>query len=376
MKILHVSAIPPDHPYGLGIFLKTLTTNLKKNNIETEVLTSNLYERKDKIEKINGVNVYKLKNFKMLWDINPITNIFKFLIKNYRKYDIIHTHSYIFFATLQAVLFSKFRKLPLVLHLHGGIQTKNVRAENLEMKLKLKFKNTIFDMILGNLCLSFPDAIISVSKQDLELISQIFRVKRKKKKNFYIPNAVDIEHFIPKNNTYKYISYIGRLNNLKGFDIFLKICSRLYEINKDLKFLIIGDGVLKKEVINLKKKLPIKFFSYVKHSDIPKFLNQTGVMVNSSRFEGVSTILLEAASSEIPIVASNVGGNPEIVHHNKNGYLYEIEDIDTAASNILKIYEENSFKKLGEKGRKIILKNYSWEAITNQIIRVYNSLIE
>lgn len=373
MKILHVSAIPPDHPYGLGIFLKTLITNLKKNNIESEVLTTNLFEHKDKIDYINGIKVYKQKHFKILWNINPITNVINFLIKNYKKYDIIHAHSYIFFSSLQVAIFRKLRKFPFVMHLHGGVQTQNGNGENLDMKLKLTFKRNIFDITFGNLCLSSPDAVISVSKQDLDLISQVFRVKRKRN-NYYIPNAVNINQFFPNNNNHKYISYIGRLNKFKGCDLFLKICIQLHKNHKDLKFLIIGDGELKNKVIDLKKKLPITYLSYVKHSEIPKYFNQTGVIVNSSRFEGIATTLLEAASSGIPIVASNVGGNPEIVHHNKNGYLFENEDINAATSSILKIYENDSFKKFGEIGRKMIIKNFSWQTITNRIIKVYNSL--
>lgn len=375
MKILHVSAFPPDHPYGLGIFLKTLTDNLKVHNIESEVLSTNLYKHKSTIEYINGIKVYKQKSIKTLWGINPITNVLKFLIKNYKRYDIIHAHSYIFFSSLQAAFFRRFCNLPLIIHLHGGVQTQNTKPENIDMRMKLLFKHTFFDNILGNICLNLADAIISVSKQDLELISKIFHVKRNNN-TYYIPNAVDINHFIPKNTNYNYISFIGRLTKIKGLDIFLKICSKLHEKNKELKFLIIGNGELRNEVFKYKKKLPIKFLSAVSHSDIPKYLNQTSILVNSSRFEGSSTTLLEAASVGIPIVASNVGGNSEIVNHDKNGYLFDNEDIETAVSSILKIYENNSFKKFGTTSRKIITKNYSWELITNQIIKVYNSLIE
>ncbi|GAG48907.1 unnamed protein product, partial [marine sediment metagenome] len=84
MKILHISAYPPNHFGGVEIFCKNLTQNLQLYNIESDILTTNIQSKKFQIEYMNGIRVIKQRPFIWVWNLNPLTNVLNYIIKNYK----------------------------------------------------------------------------------------------------------------------------------------------------------------------------------------------------------------------------------------------------------------------------------------------------
>lgn len=384
MKVLLITPSPPEYLGGLALFSKDLTLNLEKNGIQVDMLTSTLSKEGPILDKIGkNINVLKQKvylfpdNDNFLKLKNPLFLILKYLKRNARKYDLIHVHSYIYFSTIQTFLFKFFlnRKIPIVLHLHGGIQTEEFIASSLMERVLLLFKKYFFDLIIGKFMITRANALISVSKEDLFLVNKVFKVGRKSH-NYYLPNVVDFNEFKKKNNIEKkYIGFIGRLTKIKGIDLFLELIKKINERDKNQQFLIIGNGPYLNYVKEASKKYPIKFLEEVIHSEIVKYYNQCSIFVQTSRAEGLPTCVLEALSCEIPVVASDVGGTSEIVLNGKTGYLFENGIIDQAIEYINKIKEKKEFNKLGHNGRELIKQKYSWEAITKKIILIYNKIL-
>jgi len=377
MKVLQVNPYPPDHLGGSEIFSKNLSINLKKKrNIDSEILTSDVFKRKIKNDLIEeSVKVHYKRCYHNLWGKNPLVNMYSFIKKNYQKYDLIHAHSYIFFTSAQCALLRKIRKFPFVLHVHGGVQTPLFLSSNLIEYFQLLFKRSIFDKIIGKLVIKNSDSIISVSKKDLDFIRQNYDLSNKV--YYHIPNAVDIEKFkrIDTINR-KFITFIGRLSYIKGIDIFLKVIKELYKEDNTLKFLIIGNGPLKNLVEKAKKELPITYKEYFPYEKIEKVYNMSKLIMLTSRFEGVPTTILESLACETPVITSNVGGVSEIIKAKENGFLFKIDKIFQETDNMLKlISNENTLNNFGKNGRNLIKKKFSWEKVTVDIEKVYRNML-
>ena len=156
----------------------------------------------------------------------------------------------------------------------------------------------------------------------------------------------------------------------------MNVIKELYKYDKDLNFLIIGKGPLKKLIKPAQKNLPIlhsDFYPYEKMVDI---YNQSKVVLITSRFEGVPTIMLESLACETPIIASNVGGIPEVLRNDENGLLIKDFNTKSAISKILDvIHDQDKSRKFGRNGRKLVLENFSWDVVTDKIEIVYKNFI-
>lgn len=378
MKVLQINPYPPEHLGGSEIFCKNLSIHLKKfRNITSEILTSDIFNEGFNTRLLEGkIKVYYKKFFFNLWGKNPVVNIYPFLRKSYQNYDIIHVHSYIFFTSIQAAFLRKFRKFPLVLHIHGGIQTPpNVSSSKIEY-LQLIGKSHFFDKLFGKYVIENSDTIISVSKKDLEILALKYDVSNIDK--YHIPNAVDTNKFMKDDScSREYITFIGRLSYIKGFDIFIKLIEELYIRDKDLKFLVVGEGPLYPLIEKIKKTIPITYYASVPYENIQEIYNISKLIMLTSRFEGVPTSILESLACETPVIASDVGGVSEILESNVNGILYDLTQCSEIVDNILNLtHDDDKLKKYGRQGRESIKLNHSWQKITQDIEKVYLKLIE
>jgi glycosyltransferase involved in cell wall biosynthesis len=377
MRILQINPYPPQHLGGSEIFCRNLAINLaNKGHLSTDILTSDIFRQNQNQHYLNGkIKVIYKKFIHNLWGVNPLVNIVPFLKNNYKKYDLIHTHSYIFFTSFQVALLRKLRKFPFILHLHGGIETPSSLAYNRQERLQLIFKNLIFDKTIGRFTVKNADAIISVSQHDLKLIKEMYNVPDEK--CYYIPNGVNIEDFQRRNHSVRqYITFIGRLTYIKGFDIFLDLIRKIHKIDDEIKFLVIGDGPLVKELLEVKKKIPITYYPNYPYAEMERVYNMSKVLMITSRFEGLPTTILESLACETPVITSNVGGVSELIESNNNGFFVNFNRFDNSVEKILDIVNDsNKLKKMGEKGREIIKNNYSWDIITDKIIKIYKKII-
>ena len=375
LKILHINPYPPDHLGGSEVFCKNLAINLKKRkNFDSDILTSDILKKNVKFDYLDGsIKIFYKKNYYSLWGINPLVNIYSFLKKNFQNYDVIHVHSYLFLTSLQSALFRKIRKFPYVLHIHGGIQTPQNLSSGLIERAQLGFKNMFFDKWIGSFTMKTADALISVSKKDLDIIKKRFNIQHNHK--YYIPNGVNTEIFNKKKENGKmFVTFIGRLSYIKGFDIYMNIIKELYKNNKDLNFLIIGKGPLKKLIKPAQKNLPILHSDYYPHEKMVDIYNHSKVVLITSRFEGVPTTMLESLACETPVIASNVGGIPEVITNDENGLLIENFNTKSAVTKIIDVlHDQDKSRTFGRNGRNLVLKDFSWDVITDKIEMVYKN---
>ena len=119
------------------------------------------------------------------------------------------------------------------------------------------------------------------------------------------------------------VTKIASLTEQKGHEILIEAAGIIVEKNRNVIFLIVGDGPRKEELIGLvnEKKLSNYFIFTGIRNDIPKIFKITDIFVLSSHWEGLPITVLEAMASKIPVVVTDVGGNEEVVLNNKTGII-------------------------------------------------------
>jgi len=119
------------------------------------------------------------------------------------------------------------------------------------------------------------------------------------------------------------------------------------------------------------------FTSPILNREIPAFLSAAkirGVLCLPSLHEGIPRCLLEAMSMGVPVIATKVGGVPELIHHEKTGILVPPRDPKKLAEAIIRLLTDYELsRKIGRQGKLVVRSRYSWEATLAQLMNLFNS---
>ena len=229
------------------------------------------------------------------------------------------------------------------------------------------------------------DKIIAVS---YALKKEIMSLGISEKKVFVIPNGIDFNRFhhidrticrekIGLENDDIIILSIGSLDEVKGTHYLIMAFGMLANKLKDikLKLIIIGEGHLRSYLKDLCKEHSINdrvnFLGNFPHEKVPYILNASDMLCVASIREGRPNVVLEALSCGIPVVASNVGGIPELIKNGENGYLFERGNVSDLFEKINKCL---STSWLSENVSKTV-KDLNWDNCANGYINVYESIL-
>jgi glycosyltransferase involved in cell wall biosynthesis len=170
----------------------------------------------------------------------------------------------------------------------------------------------------------------------------------------------------------------SRLNRMKGIEYFLESAVAVLKQFPDIKFVIAGDGANRPELEAYAAKLGIAsnvlFTGF--RTDLPDLLREADISVLPSLSEGLSNSLLEAMSAGVPVIATNVGGNPEIVEDGVSGILVPVRDSAALAEAMVRMFANPELRKaMGAAGRKRIATTFSMERSLESVERLYEKLI-
>ena len=165
----------------------------------------------------------------------------------------------------------------------------------------------------------------------------------------------------------KLIIFVGRLEYVKGCDIFLRALALLRL--DDFKLLVLGDGSQKKSLQSLSEKLGLKNLEFLGSvSDIQNYYKKTKIIVSSSRFEGLGNVLIESAFFDCIRVATPTAGALELLEDGKNGFISSDFSEQALAKAILKALnaDESVLENTRAESEKFSLENIAaqwWELI-------------
>lgn len=197
-----------------------------------------------------------------------------------------------------------------------------------------------------------------------------------------IHNGIDIRRFHPPSPESRIairdehgiadkvaICFVGQLSHFKGFDGVLELIDRLEA--RDYSFLIAGHGELEDDVRLSRSN--VKYFG--ESSNTEEIFGAADIVVAPSVWqEAFGLSIAEASASEVPVIASKVGGIPEVVLHNQTGLLMSRGDPNELESTIRILAADRQLRKrLGINGRAHVVNNFNLEKVVDQVSRLYEA---
>ncbi len=284
---------------------------------------------------------------------------FKVLMKEGWYPDIIHAHVYS--AGVPAVILGKLYRIPVVITEHWSGYARKVLHG-------IEFYKMRFALNRANVILPVSDSLKKAIKS--YGISGNFKI---------VPNTVDIGVFYPVDtlNEQKRILFVGLLTFLKGLPYLLQAIAKVKEKRDDFVLDIIGDGPERKKYEELTRSLGLSeivhFHGFKSKSEVADFMRNSSFLVLPSLWENLPCVLIEAMASGLPIIASKIGGIPEIIN-NKIGVLVPPKDVDALANAIdwmLDHYKDYSKEEIVQ----YVKDKFSYKAVGKTIDKIYREII-
>ena len=179
------------------------------------------------------------------------------------------------------------------------------------------------------------------------------------------------------NENKQIIAVVSALTKEKGIETFLAAAKILLESKLNLHFVVIGQGILQDSLIKQSEKLQISdsvsFLGF--RENVKELLLDIDLLLFTSKSEGLGTSLLEAVEMNVPIVAYNTGGIPEIVKHLETGYLVNEYSATEFAKGAKELLKDKTLCGSITKQAKEDLGNFSSQKMAKSTLMVYNSIL-
>ncbi|MBC7327226.1 glycosyltransferase [bacterium] len=359
-KIRLLEVIPALDIGGAQVFLVELVKGLDKNIYEVGVCLLNGRQNtflENELEK-NNIPLFPL-NLRWAFCPKTIKRLFK-LFSNFKPH-IIHTH----LRAIRYVLIPS-RKVKIPLHIH----TIHSLAKQ-DTSIFYRWLNRIAFQRLGVV----P---VSISQEVAKTVKEVYGVDSP-----VIYNGISVEDYTygtPRERTAEEIRLInvGKFKKAKNHLLLIEAFSRAARINPNLRLILVGDGRLRKKAEKRVNELglegKVSFLGW--RSDIPKLLADCDIFVLSSDWEGFGIVLIEAMSAGKPVIATRVGGVPEVVDEGETGILVPPRDPDALAGAILKLAEDGRLREeMGRKGREKAMREFHISKAIQNYDRLYREML-
>lgn len=299
--------------------------------------------------------------------------LFAFFIAFYiclsKKIDVIIAQSPLI-EGLTGLILKKIFKKQLIVEIHGDWE----RGPFLSKKRRFEFFQKKLIPFLAKISFKNADKIRGVANYLIEEAKEISPDKR----YFSFPTFTDLELFLrEKDIRYdKFILSVGQLEKVKGIDVLIKAFGKVEHEFPGFKLIIIGDGKEKENLENLSSNLKIQdkieFKGKLSLKETKDVIKNCYCLVLSSLSEGLPRVLMEAMALKKPVIASNVGGIPELIKDSENGFLFEKGHSKELAQKLKTLLENKDLaKEMGKRGKGIIENKFSNE----KYIKNYTSMI-
>lgn len=374
IKVCHIVNLITGKADGVYAHLKMIFENSDKNQFE-HILIFQGGEKVEREVKDVGVKVFVSESLKKKISVKAFSDIFRIIKKN--KIDIIHTHlikPYAIAGLVNIILRKKF-----IFNYHGLFIFRNVYYGFIE---KLIYQIIHFILYIFRVV----DAVLVPSKRSKELLQRETKLfpepivyyngysfnQPKSEPDFQLVKL--IEHL--KQNKI-IIAVIGRLEVDKRIDRAIEIVKRLTYRGTNVHLLVFGDGRLKDELKNLIDREGLnenaELLGFVE--GIQNYYHLFDIILFTSDWEGMPLSIWEAMANKVPVVATAVGGIPEVFNKHNCGLLFEKDDIDDAVAKLQLILSDNKLRNIiTENGRKAVEELYNSEKFMKWLDQLYTYL--
>jgi len=290
---------------------------------------------------------------------------------------IVHTRN---LAALEACVPAWAAGVPIRIHSEHGREGADLSDTN------IKYRS------LRKIYRPFVTYYLALSRDLENYLHRYIAIPRNQLTQIY--NGVDTQRFFPaashssiaecpfNDSNLWLVGTVGRFHAVKDqatlVRAFALALSQTPMLKKKLRLILVGDGPLWHEVLALVGELKIGDLAWMpgERTDIPEILRGLNCFVLPSISEGISNTILEAMASGLPVIATNVGGNPELIEDQKTGVLTNAKGIEEMASAITNLaLSPNNAKQMGFNGKKLVSEKFSIDSMVRSYCQLYDRLI-
>lgn len=205
-----------------------------------------------------------------------------------------------------------------------------------------------------------------------------------------IPYGIDVGLFSPVMRPERErltIGAVARLSSEKGLEYLLRAVALIrdradaaYEAPRAIGVILAGDGPEREKLEWLTAELrlddSVRFLGEVAHADVPAVLQSFDIFAMPSTWEGFGVAALEASAMQLPVIASNIHGIPDVVLHEETGLLVPARDVNALVEAIVRLANDRALRlRLGEAGRAFVERNYRWQDNIALMERLYEDVL-
>jgi L-malate glycosyltransferase len=241
------------------------------------------------------------------------------------------------------------------------------------------FNFTAKDVLLNKAANRFVSCIIANSEAVRKKIVHLEGIADHKIQVIY--NGIKIDNFAKiAHSTVKrpIIGIVANLNRpVKRVDLFIKAAAQVQKKIPEVTFWIAGDGHLRKYLEKLATELGVPSVTFLgRVSNVKRLLNKMTIGVIASDSEGFSNSIMEYMEAGLPVIATDTGGNAELVQGSVNGLLIPPNNPDALANAMFYLLDNiEKGRQMGKNGRFLIERKFNIDKMINQTSRLYQSLL-
>jgi glycosyltransferase involved in cell wall biosynthesis len=315
------------------------------------------------IEKAGGkVNLFPAKNNIQI--LFQIFNVIRFIKKN--KIDLIHCH--LPWAGFLGRFIYKLVDMPVFYTEHNKQERYHFITKTLN-KFTFNWQSKVI-AVSDDVSHSIRSAI----NPKIEVVTIVNGVNT----NFYKRDEADglqkRQEFLIEESTIL-IGTIAVFRFQKRLKEWVELFKMTHEKHPNIRGCIIGDGILREEILNHVKALGIEDYIIFPglQTNVKSWLSAIDIFMMTSSFEGLPIALLEAMSMECAIVATNAGGIKEVIRNEKDGFIVSVDQWDLLQNPLYYLIQNsNEIKIFGNKARSRVIESFSIETMVNKIELLYN----
>ncbi len=201
-----------------------------------------------------------------------------------------------------------------------------------------------------------------------------------------IPNAIDLSEFTPalhrKTDGPVRLLYVGRFNTFKNVETLIEAVGKLNQMDvSDFELELVGEGeqrpVLERMVSELGLTRRVRFTGWVARDRIADHYRRADIFVTATTWEGMPNTVLEAMACGLPVVGTQASGLHELVRDGVNGYLVPMKDPSALAKALARLLDNGyERRRMGRQSRKLAEREFAWEYIAEQYVKVYEQVTQ
>ena len=377
IRILHIHTMPVISGSGINTYLSM--DGMDRQVYEVELACAPGGRLIDLVQD-SGMEVRIFRNLVQplspYRDLRAAMDLFLFLRKN--PCHVVHTHNSK--AGFVGRLAAAMARVPVIVHTVHGFAFHDQEP---------RWRQVLF-LNLERLASHWCQKMIFISQPLLDWGLKEHIVPREKTVKIY--SGIRLEHFHPVDRDEKnrirekwklrpeeaVIGIVSKLWEGKGHATLIEAVKELTKDIKDVRLVIVGEGYLQDELVKQVARLGlgdrVLFTGF--QMDVSEIIATFDVAVLPSFFEGMGRVILEAMAMAKPVVASRVGGIPDLVEDGRNGFLVQPGDAKALAAAIKRLLIDKELAgEMGSRGRKMVDEKFSSDIMVRSIDEVYRHLL-